>query len=417
MKLKLHFYPEDILLDLEGLNYEIASLPEYETSPQDKIIKEAIKHSDIDLAEFLSGSKKPVFIVNDRHRPTPTAKILSVIQDMIPVDSEFIVAVGTHPAPGENEQREIFGELYDRYKDRITVHDAYDENKLVKILESRFGFDLVINKRVADASHIVAINSTEPHYFAGWSGGRKSFLPGVSSYDTITENHKFSLSPDSQLLKLNGNPVHDNMQELADYINKTKHVFSFQVVTNIQGEIFKVFAGSLENTFHRAVREAQILYTTPVDEKADIVISVSLSPQDEQIARSFKALDSGALGLKDDGILVLVCSAHKGIGNNELYADISKFTSPVTCLEAININSMNNYKLGLQRIHRLASWGLNDRLWIVTNCDHEEAAKLFFHPFDDLNNALDKALSIKGKEARILVLPQGNLTFPLYNKG
>ncbi|MBN1755014.1 nickel-dependent lactate racemase [bacterium] len=410
--MKLHFCPEDIELDISGLNAEVLEFSGIEKNSATLELTRAFHEADLDVAKFINPDSPPVVLVNDRHRPTPTGTVLEHLLPYLPPGTQFIVAVGTHPVPTHEEIEKIFGKTYPLFKNRISVHDANSPENLVMIGTSRDGFDFYINRKVMEASHIITINSIEPHYFAGFTGGRKSFLPGVASYDTITENHKFSLLPGSEILKLKGNPVHENMQEFSDYVTSQKNVFTIQVVCDSMGDIYRAYAGSLDFAFEKAIKTAREVYTVHLKEKADIVIAVALSPQSEQIARSFKALDSGSLALKEDGLLIMVCSGDKGIGNNELYDYISQYSSPDAFLQMFNANSLSNYVLGLQRIHRLATWSKFNGLWLVSNCPPQKSSKLFFRPYNNLDTALSNALNIKGINARIAIISHATLIIP-----
>ena len=142
-----------------------------------------------------------MFIVNDGTRPTPTAAILRVLSKKIDLSSvRFLIATGIHRAPTEEEYRMIFGELYESLNDRIHPHDSR-RDKMVFLGRSKNGTEMAVNEIAVNADRLVIITSVEPHYFAGYTGGRKSFLPGVASYKTIEQNHKLDAgrSPGNRL--------------------------------------------------------------------------------------------------------------------------------------------------------------------------------------------------------------------------
>jgi len=187
------------------------------------VIQNAIKNpvNSKNLPDFLAESKNVLFIVNDATRPTPTAKVLEAIYDYIKdLDIKFIIATGIHRAPTEDEYIKIFGKYYNMFKDNIFVHDSRSEKDVAYLGKSRRGTEIYLNKLCIDAHKIVTIGSVEPHYFAGYTGGRKSFLPGIASYKTIQQNHKLALSPKSKVLKLEGNPVHEDMLDALKTIKK-----------------------------------------------------------------------------------------------------------------------------------------------------------------------------------------------------
>jgi nickel-dependent lactate racemase len=162
------------------------------------------------LYEFLDDARDVLFIVNDGTRPTPTAKVLEILHERIRgIDSRFIVATGAHREPTEEEFRFIFGSLYGELRDRVDVHDSHDSSQMVHVGTSRNGTEMHVNRLGVAAHKLVVIGSVEPHYIAGYTGGRKFFLPGIASYGTIEQNHSYAIRPDASPLTLAGNPVHE----------------------------------------------------------------------------------------------------------------------------------------------------------------------------------------------------------------
>lgn len=414
-KIKIHFCPSNIELSTKGLNIKVAELKkEREPKAAESIIEKAIEEADIDLESFARESSSILVIVNDRQRPTPTSFILPFLKPIFDKKPEFIVACGAHEPPKDDELKAIFGSLLETINGHLHIHKS-KLDKMVKIARSSDGFDFELNEVINRADSLVLVNSVEPHYFAGFTGGRKSFLPGIASYRTICENHKFSLLPTSATFVLENNPIHKNMTELAQHIERMKRIYSLQVVLDGDGKIYSAYAGTLENSFWKAVEDARKLYGVKVESKADIVITVASSPQDARLYQSFKALDNGSIALKDDGILILVASCHDGLGNKEFLENIKRFKSPSDVLNSKEF-TVDNYKLGNQRIMRLARWSSNGNLWLVSNMEPDEAKTFFFRPFSNLNDAVEKALSIKGNDAKILVVPNGILTVPFVDE-
>ncbi|MCK5696412.1 MAG: DUF2088 domain-containing protein, partial [Desulfobacula sp.] len=157
---------------------------------EDENIKTAINNpiNSKSFKEFLSDAKKVLVIVNDATRPTPTQKILEFIfDDLKQIDFNFIIATGAHRGPSQEEYLQIFGFFYEQIKDKIIVHDARVEEDMVFLGKSTNGTEMYVNKAGVEADKIIIISSVEPHYFAGYTGGRKSFLPGIAGYKTIEQ--------------------------------------------------------------------------------------------------------------------------------------------------------------------------------------------------------------------------------------
>jgi len=181
-------------------------------------LRDPVDEPDFDT--FMASDGKLLVIVNDGTRPTPTKTVLESMKDLLAAhDVKFIIATGVHRPPTEQEYRFIFGDTYEKFASRIHVHDARVADQMQYLGTSRAGTELWLNKTVISAEKILVIGSVEPHYFAGYTGGRKAFLPGTAAYRSIEQNHKLALSPRAKALALEGNPVHEDMMDAVALID------------------------------------------------------------------------------------------------------------------------------------------------------------------------------------------------------
>jgi nickel-dependent lactate racemase len=259
------------------------------------------------------------------------------------------------------------------------------------------------------ATHILNINSVEPHYFAGYTGGRKSFIPGMAGYDTVEHNHKFALEPTAKALALTGNPVHEDMTDIALKMTKDKVVFSINVVLDASHSIYAVRCGNLIDSFTAATEPADEVYCVKIREPADIVITVASSPMDIDLYQAQKALDNGKLALKRDGILILVAECSKGVGSDEFVRIMRAASSPEDALERI----AEKFKLGYHKAAKIAEIATWAKIWAVTRINPSILKQIFIEPFHEVQVALDEALAEKGKDATVHVLTDGGLTVPM----
>ena len=359
---------------------------------------------------FMAGEGKTLFIVNDGTRPTPTARVLDILWDDIRYkDCEFIIATGDHRAPTEEEMEFIFGAHLEplRSGNRIFVHDACRDEDMEFIGTSSNGTEMWVNRRALEADRIVIIGSVEPHYFAGYTGGRKSFLPGLASHKTITMNHKFALRFEAQSLALEGNPVHEDMVD-ALHTLKRKRIFSIQIVLDKDRKIYAATAGDIVTSLEAGVKAANEVFVVDILRKEDIVVSVAPYPMDVDLYQSQKALDNGKLALNQAGVLILVSKCRTGIGPATFYDLMSRCSSPQEVMTTIE----REYKLGYHKAAKLAEIGLWAEIWAVTDLDPETLRKIFIRPFSDLQTAINAALAAKGPAARVLFLMDGSITVP-----
>jgi len=362
--------------------------------------------------EFVNKSGRLLFIVNDGTRPTPTSKILDFLYPKISThkDVNFIVAVGSHKASTEKELKKIFGKYYEIYKEKIFIHDSRAEKNLKYFGKTSRGTEVFFNKIINDINNVILINSVEPHYFAGYTGGRKSFLPGIAGFKTIEMNHKFALDKSSGTLCLKGNPVHEDMLEAISFL-KNLRIFSIQIVLTPEGKIFQITTGDISKSFSKAIEFANDIFCVKLKEKGNIVITAAPAPMDIDLYQSQKALENGKLALVDNGIIILVSECANGIGDQVFYDLLSKASKPSEVINFID----KEYELGYHKAAKIAELATKSEIWAVTNLDATILNKAFIKKCKNIQSALDEAIKIiekKGNKPRVVVLPYGSLTVP-----
>ena len=361
------------------------------------------------VGEFLAEGEDILFLVNDATRPTPTALILDHLAGVIDKNPlHFLVATGSHRPPTPEECSVIFGPWFERYGDNIFFHDARVDSEMVPLGTTSRGTPLALNRRVIDAHKIIAISSVEPHYFAGYTGGRKSFFPGVAAYTTMEHNHRLALEEGVAPLALAENPVHEDLAEAMESI-KEKEIYSFQVVLDRSHRICAAFAGSLEETFTAAAQKAHEVFAVEVSELADIVVTVAPAPMDIDLFQAHKAIEHGKLALKEGGILILVSQCPKGVGNEGFYRLLCRTTDPEEVYSLIEAS----YTLGDHKAAKIADLAVKSRIWGVTDLDPGIMEKALIQPYPDLQEALNAAIAEQGPHAQVLFLMNGSMTVPI----
>jgi nickel-dependent lactate racemase len=377
---------------------------------QDQVISEAIAQpiNSPSFEAFLADAGRVLVIVNDATRPTPTASVLDTIfEPLSKTDYRFIIATGVHRGPTEEEFVQIFGDWYPKIKDRVIVHDAKKDQDMVYLGDSSNGTPMYVNKAGVEADKIIIISSVEPHYFAGYTGGRKSFLPGIAAYQTVERNHKLALVPEARALALSGNPVHEDMMDAIKTVKQ--EIFSIMTVLDKHHRIYAACTGHIHDSFYAAIDRANEVFCAPLKEKADIVVSVVTFPQDIDLYQAQKGIDNAKLALKENGISILVAKCRCGIGGKAFADLLGSCDTPKAALEKIE----KGYVLGYHKAAKMAEIGLWAQMWAVTDVAPEVIAPLFITPFSDLQTALDQALEQKGENASVLFLMDGGLTVPM----
>lgn len=281
---------------------------------------------DATLSDLVHGGETVAVLVSDAFRHTGVDRLLPVLIDVLNgagvPDQNIILAfaTGAHRSPTIEEQCRILGEdAYQRFKKRIYVHDAHDEDNLVYLGTTSRRTPVRINRRVHECDRIIATGAVVLHYFGGFGGGRKSIVPGIAGADTIAHNHALNLAPDGTGLNpavrigaLDGNPVAEDMLEAARF-----HRVDFIVNTVMarDGGIAAVFAGELDAAHRTAAQYAHTLFATYIKERADLVIAAS--PTTRNFVQTHKAVFNAYQAVKPSGRIVLVAPCEEGLGGEQ----------------------------------------------------------------------------------------------------
>jgi nickel-dependent lactate racemase len=427
-------------IDPERVGGVLSANTEPAVDPE-RTLRRALAASRPTFREFLEQAPSPLLVVvNDATRPTPTAAVMRLIGVDLdrwlsageagagaddpgaapggapgplgaPRDLAFVVATGTHRAATPDELVSIFGrDVVAEHLDRISSHDCRDSANLVRVGRTSRGNELWANRLLADARSVICINSVEPHYFAGYTGGRKSLFPGLAGYDTVKFNHMYSLHDGSDTLVLEGNPVHEDLDEATRFVIGDKRLYSIQLVLDQDHGVGFAAAGNLGDSFRRAVALADEQFVLDLDQTYDIVVSVAPHPMDCDLYQTNKAIRSGALALKPGGVLIVVSECPNGLGDNTTLVDLlAAADSPDQVLEDA---TRMEYRLGLQQATGIARVLRQGEIWIVTSLAAEQMRSIFFLPFTSVQAAIDAALRKKGPGAKVLFLLEASITVP-----
>jgi nickel-dependent lactate racemase len=411
MKVAIPYGLGKVEVDLpEALNIEIVSPKRIPSGGKEDIIKNALDNpkGSVPFGKWLTQNSNFLFIINDATRPTPTLEILKEVVKRMDIEKvRYIIATGVHKEPKKKELKLIFGTFYNKIRSNIVIHEARDYKSLANIGKTKKGTEVWINKKIMEAGAIITIGSVEPHYFAGFTGGRKSFIPGLAGYETIEQNHRLALDKRAAPLRLSGNPVH---LDLIDALKKIPDIpiFSVQAVVKNEKYLYSAFCGDIHESFLKASKYARDIFGVSIEEKADIVVAVAKPPLDINLYQAHKAIEHGKFALKDGGILILVAPCNDGIGPDNFYKLLSSSTD---CEEIIKI-ARDDYKLGYHKAARIAELSKRAKIWVVSEIKNEILKKTFIKPFNSLGEAVAKAIREKGQEARILILTDGGNTVP-----
>jgi nickel-dependent lactate racemase len=363
------------------------------------------------LEELVRGNKNIVIISSDHTRPVPskiiTPILLRRIREANPgANIKILVATGFHRASTHQELIDKYGqEIVDH--EQIVMHVSSDDAAMVKIGTLPSGGECIVNRTAAEADLLLAQGFIEPHLFAGFSGGRKSVLPGIASYKTIMANHcsEFINSPNTRPGILQDNPIHQDML----YAAKTARLrFIVNVILNGERNIIASYSGGLEKAHAKGCEFLTSLASVPKVHSDVTVVTNGGYPLDQNIYQAVKGLTSAEATNKESGVIVMLAGLSDGTGGKGFYNNLAQVKSPQEFLDHVSHVGRNQTVADQWESHVLARILSRHHVIMVSDlikpeivtAMHMEHAKSF-------DEALRRAYELQGRNARVAVIPDG----------
>jgi len=364
------------------------------------------------LRELAVGKKTCVIIISDHTRPVPSKHILPAMLAELRkgnpgIDVTLLVATGFHRPTGKEELVAKLGqEIVDREK--IVIHDSRDASSNVQIGVLPSGAACVVDKMAAETDLLIAEGFIEPHFFAGFSGGRKSVLPGICDQVTVLGNHcsEFIASPYARTGVLDGNPLHKDMLAAA----KMAHLaYIVNVIIDEDKHVVAAFAGD-PVTAHRQGCDLLLKYClVRPKQRGDIVISSNGGyPLDQNIYQSVKGLTAAEAAAAPGAVLIMVSSCSDGHGGESFYHALRDCISPQKLAEQILATPQNRTQPDQWEFQILCRVLCKYHVIYVTDSEQRktiEDMKIAWAP--DVDTALKEARRVKGADAHLVVIPNG----------
>lgn len=363
------------------------------------------------LRELAAGKKKAVIIISDHTRPVPSRDILpAMLREMREgnpeIEIRLLAATGCHRAMTAEELREKLGdEIMER--EEILIHDAFDPERNVRLGTLPSGAELVIDKAAAEADLLAAEGFIEPHFFAGFSGGRKSVLPGICDRVTVLGNHcgAFIADPHARTGILEGNPIQTDMAAAARMAGLA---YIVNVVLDEKKQTAAAFAGD-----PLAAHEAGTAYLSSFckvwAEPADIVITTNGgAPLDQNLYQCVKGMTAAEAAAREGGVIILCAEMADGIGGESFYRSLRDCESPRALYEQYCATPQQETIADQWQSQILARILMKHRVILVTRPAMKavvESMKMEYAP--TVEEALDLAKKAFEKTPRICVIPDG----------
>ena len=409
MKLQLAYGKKYLPLELaEDWDVEVIEAPPTSMNRSGPQLIEHALHNPIGtsrLEEIIKrkSARNAVIVVNDITRPTPYALILPPLLEKIEqagISSEditLIIATGIHRHHTPADNQEVFGEeICRRYK--IINHNCDDD--LVSIGTLSNGMELIINRTAAETDLLITTGVVGLHYFAGYSGGRKSILPGIAARQVIEANHKMMSDTRARLGNYEDNPVSDLMIEAAQMAEVD---FILNVVTHGKKEIAFCAAGDLKQAWLEAVKFCEGLNTVKIKQQADVVVaSCGGYPKDINMYQAQKALDAAVLAVKPGGTIILAAECREGLGEETFQKWIESSSCPQDIFDRFN----SHFELGGHKAYAICRILEHAQILLLSALPDPVVRSLFMAPVPSLEEALAMVRVKYGTQASLIIMPE-----------
>ena len=379
---------------------------------QEQLVLDALEHP-VDsprLRTLAEGKRNIVIVTSDHPRAVPSKLTLPLLLKEIrsgnpDADITILIATGLHRPTTEEEQRRMFGdEIIDHEK--IAINNAFAPEQFVELCTLPSGAVFQVNRLAAECDLLVTEGFVEPHFFAGFSGGRKSILPGICSERTVNENHSYKAvsHPRSNSGMLKDNPIHADMLCAAKAVNVQ---FIFNVALDGEKKIVAAWAGDLEKAHEAGVAFIRQWSQCPVITGDIVVTSNGGYPLDQNLYQSPKAMATAEACAGEDGVIIMCCSCCDGMGGAHFGQliqrgtpdEIDRYLSSIPPEKTIPEQWCTQVCVRVLRKHPV--------ILVTTFLSHDEVRKANMIPASTPDEALEIAYRLKGKQASVVVIPDG----------
>ncbi|MEM3692535.1 MAG: nickel-dependent lactate racemase [Candidatus Bathyarchaeia archaeon] len=363
------------------------------------------------LGDLVESGDRVSIVVSDATRPTPSRLILPPLLDRLSKegvkkeDIEIFIATGLHKPPTDSEILRILGEETLRKGIRVINHDAFDVKSLAYIGETSLGTPLWLNKRALEADLLISDGYVEPHFFAGYTGGGKSILPGISGLETVKVNHGADRidHPKARAGVLKGNPIHEDIMEASE---KAGLHFIINVVLDPEKRIARAFAGDFKKAHMAAIEflEAHVKVEIP---SMDLVItSNSGYPLDRNLYQAVKGMATAEEIVKPGGVIIIASECRDGVGHDGFYKLMASEPSPEKVLE--KIRQPGFFMIDQWEAQVMARILLKAKVIVVSEGLAKETGEaMHITVAKSIDEAIDMALKELGRSPEVCVIPDG----------
>ena len=407
----------------EGIPLEIEETPGFVgiITPSDpETIKDPLARSEESywepieskpLAEIAKGKKNACVVISDITRPVPNTLILPPLLKIIEAagvprsEITILIATGIHRPSNDEERIRLVGpdiaKLYN-----VVDHFSKNHEDMIEVGKIQGKVPARVNRLYVKADLKILSGFIEPHMWAGYSGGRKSILPGISSIDTLEFMHgpEMIAHPNTEYGLLEGNLFHESGLEIME---KAGVDFIVNVTLNTKKEVTGIFSGhpvkahllGCDFLAQHCVRE--------VDSPLDFIVTTnSGAPLDLNFYQTAKGITGAATAVKSKGDIIIASCCNEGAGSPEYKEILEMVDSPSSFVCRI---MQKEFFIPDQWCAQETYQVLLDKdVWIYTDgLSAEDVQRYHMHPVKSIPATIKTLLAKHGQNARWAVVPDG----------
>ena len=362
------------------------------------------------LRTIVGPEEKIAIVVSDISRPVPSYQLLPAILDELYLagcKSEQIVivfALGSHRNHTEEEMRRLVG---DKIFETVQCVDS-DPDDYIHMGITSAGTPVDITRKVAEATFRICTGNIEFHYFAGYSGGAKAIMPGVSTHAAIQSNHRMMVEETACAGNMDTNPIRQDIEE-AGRICGIHYIVN--VVLDEHKQIVYAVAGDPIAAHREGCRYLDRMYRKEIPQKADIVIaSQGGAPKDANLYQVQKALDNAKHAVKKGGTIILLGACNEGLGSKVFAQWLTEAPTAQSLVDRV----YSQFQLGGHKAAAIAMVLNNAQIYLVSEMNDDFVRSIFLNPQPNVQKAVDEAMKKHGKNAKVLAMPFAGATLPIY---
>ena len=406
-----------INFDYDATRFDVLAANDAPAHPLSDVEIGAALDAPIDsppLDDLITPGDSVLIVASDATRATGSAQVINLLVRRLiqngtaPGDIAIIFATGIHRAVRPDEKAELLTPFIAQ-RIRTIDHDAYDASQLTQLGVMEDGTPIEVNRALKEFAKVILTGAVGFHYFAGFTGGRKSICPGLAGSETIEATHMLALDFERGARRsgvgsglLNGNAVSEECERVAALIDPA---FSINAIVDERGRSEKIFAGHWRSAHARGCADYIAGHSLLIQERRDLVIvSCGGSPYDINMIQAHKALDMAAAACRDGGTIIFLAECRDGLGR----ADFLKWFESADA-SALETRLRTAYEVNGQTAWALLTKTERFRVHLVTELPDEEVRRMRMIPA----RSLEEALATVSPDARGYILPRGAALLPV----